>query len=84
MRAESQPTSAEQPTVLPALRFDVNEAAAILRISRAQLYVRIQQGAIKVQKDGSRTYVSRPELERYVAQCDRLVDTNRCDRAPDS
>lgn len=70
MRANTKPAAPELQTLLPVLRFDVTEAATILRMSRAQLYVRIQEGAIKIQKDGARTYVSRPELERYVAQCD--------------
>ena len=54
---------------LPALRFEVFEAAQILRMSRAQLYHRIQEGAITPQKDGARTYITRAELERYVAAC---------------
>jgi hypothetical protein len=54
---------------LPALRFEVYEAALILRMSRAQLYNRIHEGSIKPQKDGSRTYITRGELERYVASC---------------
>jgi hypothetical protein len=48
------------------LRFAVAEAAQILRMSRAQLYNRINDGAIKPQKDGARTYITRVELERYV------------------
>jgi Helix-turn-helix domain len=54
---------------LPALRFEVYEAARILRMSRAQLYNRIHEGCIKPQKDGSRTYITWGELERYVAAC---------------
>jgi excisionase family DNA binding protein len=55
----------------PSLRFDITEAASILRMSRAQLYNRIHDGAIRPQKDGSRTYITRTELERYVAACER-------------
>ena len=55
--------------VLPCLRFEVNEAAQILRMSRAQLYNRIQDGSLKPQKDGARTYITRAELERYVDAC---------------
>jgi excisionase family DNA binding protein len=51
---------------LPSLRFEVCEAAQILRMSRAQLYNRIHDGSLKPQKDGSRTYITRSELERYV------------------
>jgi hypothetical protein len=57
------------PNPLPALRFEIVEAALILRMSRAQLYTRIQEGVIKPQKDGARTYITRPELERYVEAC---------------
>ena len=55
--------------VVPALRFGVAEAARMLRMSRAQLYNRISDGALKPQKDGSRTYFTRAELERYVSAC---------------
>ena len=53
----------------PLLRFDVTEAAQILRMSRAQLYNRIGEGVLQAQKDGTRTYISLAELERYVASC---------------
>jgi len=55
---------------LPSLRFEVPEAARILRMSRAALYIRIGRGAIKAQKDGARAYITLTELERYVASCD--------------
>ena len=54
---------------LPSLRFEVPEAAQILRMSRAQLYNRIHDGSLKPQKDGARTYITRAELERYVQSC---------------
>lgn len=54
----------------PSLRFDIAEAASILRMSRAQLYNRIHDGSIRPHKDGSRTYITRTELERYVSACD--------------
>ena len=57
--------------LLPALRFEVSEAARILRMSRAQLYNRINDGALRPQKDGARTYITRSELERYVEACGR-------------
>jgi len=66
-RIVCSPEPPEHP--LPALRFEIPEAAAILRMSRAQLYNRIQSGTIKPQKDGSRTYITRTELERYVGAC---------------
>jgi len=57
-------------SALPALRFEISEASHILRMSRAQLYHRIGQGATKIQKDGARTYITLGELERYVKSCD--------------
>jgi hypothetical protein len=66
--AKSTPGSAALP--LPILRFGIAEAAQMLRMSRAQLYVRISDGAIRPQKDGARTYITRAELDRYVDACD--------------
>ena len=66
--AKRSPTD-QAPVTLPALLFEVAEAASMLRLSRAQLYRRIQDGAIRPQKDGSRTYFTRAELERYVKSC---------------
>jgi excisionase family DNA binding protein len=51
---------------LPQLRFEIIEAARILRMSRATLYERIKAGEIKAQKDGRRRYISAIELQRYV------------------
>ena len=66
-----QKCSSEPPVTmsLPALRFEILEAAQILRMSRAQLYNRIHEGTINPQKDGSRTYITRVELERYIESC---------------
>jgi predicted DNA-binding transcriptional regulator AlpA len=68
MNAQVRHTNFPQLT-LPSLRFDIPEAAKILRMSRAQLYIRIQEGSITPQKDGARTYIARSELERYVEAC---------------
>jgi len=57
------------PDPLPPLRLNVPEAARSLRMSRAQLYKRMHEGAIKAQKDGGRTYFTRTELRRYVNSC---------------
>jgi hypothetical protein len=63
---------------LPVLRFEISEASRILRMSRAQLYHRIGEGVIRIQKDGARTYITMGELERYVGACDeRAVKTGR-------
>ena len=68
MPALKSPVQAAAPALL-SLRFEVSEAAEILRMSRAQLYNRIQDGSLKPQKDGARTYITRAELERYVQAC---------------
>ena len=52
---------------LPHLRFEISEAANILRISRATLYERIRDGLIATQKDGRRTFITDDELRRYVS-----------------
>ena len=52
---------------LPQLRFEISEVAHILRLSRATLYERIRCGEIKTQKDDRRSYVTAPELHRYIA-----------------
>ena len=65
-------------SALPVLRFEISEASRILRMSRAQLYHRIGEGAIRIQKDGARTYITMGELERYVEACDeRVAKTGR-------
>lgn len=52
---------------LPQLRFEIPEAARILRISRATLYGRIRDGLIGTQKDGRRTFITAIALQRYVS-----------------
>ena len=69
MTAKTRPRVESPLNALPPLRFEVIEAARILRMSRAQLYNRIQEGSIRPQKDGARTYFTRDELERYVKCC---------------
>lgn len=59
----------EPQILLPALRFEVTEAARILRMSRAQVYSRIHADMLTPQKDGARTYITRVELEHYVESC---------------
>jgi hypothetical protein len=48
-------------------RYDIDEAAAYLRISRASLYLRISSGLIAVTKDASnpkRTFIAGSEIAR--------------------
>ena len=57
---------------LPILRFEIIEAARILRMSRATLYDRIRAGELKAQKDGRRRYVTAAELQRNIASRNAL------------
>ena len=52
---------------LPHLRFEIIEAARILRLSRATIYERIRHGELKAQKDGRRRYITAVEIHRYIA-----------------
>jgi Helix-turn-helix domain len=76
MTARTSPPESP-PSPLPNLRFEIVEAAQILRMSRAQLYNRIQEGSIRVQKDGMRTYITHAELERYVDSCTTRIPAAR-------
>jgi len=65
-------TPTPAPTV-PSLRlrYSVAEASRILGISRAKLYLRIQEGVIDKQKDGARTFITHHQIERYIEWCDQ-------------
>lgn len=52
----------------PPLRYEISEAARLLRISRATLYERIREGLIRTQKDGHRSFITAAELQRYVTE----------------
>jgi len=65
----TKPQTGKTTVVLPILRCEIGEAARILRLSRSSLYNRIQEGSIRRQKDGKRTYITRAELERYIESC---------------
>lgn len=45
--------------------FTIAEACKILKLSRATLYRRAEEGKIKLVKDGAHTFVSGAELARY-------------------
>lgn len=62
---------------LPHLRFEITEAARILRISRATLYERIRGGLITTQKDGRRTFITAAELHRYVTPSGETTRSHR-------
>ena len=77
-----EPDSEAAVLALPNLRFEVSEAARILRISRALLYNRIHEGSLRPQKDGARTYITQAELERYVESCNRPTEHHRTEETP--
>lgn len=49
-------------------RNTIEEALAILKVSKPTLYRRIAQGLLKVTKDGARTFISGAELVRYLSE----------------
>ncbi len=59
-----------------SLRFGMAEAAEILQMSRAQLYKRIKSGALRRQKDGTRTYITREELDAMFSPAMRAPARN--------
>lgn len=52
------------PPVDPNQRYGIDEANAYLRQSRAKTYNDIAAGALKVIKDGKRTYIPGSEIVR--------------------
>lgn len=48
-------------------RYALSEAFQLLGIARSVGYVRIREGALHIQKDGRRSFVTAAELDRYVA-----------------
>jgi len=61
----------QQLAQLEPLRYSVPEAAKLIRKSVAGVYIAIKQGRLTLTKDGRRSYITRTELERYVAACDQ-------------
>lgn len=68
-------TSDIRPGSISPMRLSIPEAAAALRCSRALLYKRIQAGALRVQKDGARSFITPGELARYVEELERASVT---------
>lgn len=52
------------------IRYNIEEAADLLRMSRAQLYQRIRHGEIRAHEDGRRRYISAAAVKEYVARLD--------------
>jgi len=59
----------------PALRFEISEAARMLRLSRSTLYERIRAGELQAQHDGGRRFITAAELQRYIAAKDTASGT---------
>lgn len=49
-------------------RFDIDEVTALSGISRSSLYRDIRDGKLTIIKDGRRTLVFGPTLQKYLAQ----------------
>lgn len=57
-------------------RLTLDEASALLRLSKAAIYLRAQAGLIRLIKDGRRTFVLESEIERYSREaCSNFVST---------
>jgi excisionase family DNA binding protein len=50
-------------------RYSIPEAAALLGLSRATIYVRERAGRLTLHRDGSRTFIAADEIDRYLAAC---------------
>jgi excisionase family DNA binding protein len=61
-----------RPAVVPVL-YDVDEAAAALRLSRSLLYELIRSGRLRTVKAGRRRLVPVAALEEYVASLDGVA-----------
>jgi hypothetical protein len=58
----------EPPPLGSKARYRVEEAAAMIGISRAMLFQRMAQGRLTSIKDGKRTFVTDDEIRRYSLQ----------------
>lgn len=47
-------------------RYSIDEAAALLGVSRIHLYNRINRGELKIVRDGARVFIAHKELYRYA------------------
>jgi hypothetical protein len=47
-------------------RYPLSEAFKLLGIARSVGYVRIREGALRIQKDGRRSFVTAREIDRYT------------------
>lgn len=56
---------------LDAARYTTREAMAILKLKSTAFWARTRDGRLKIQRDGTRVFVSGEELKRYLAACEQ-------------
>jgi hypothetical protein len=54
----------QMPPIDPRQRYTIEETKAYLRLSRASVYQRINNGSLQIIKDGKRTFVPGSEIAR--------------------
>ena len=64
MYAPNSAALAALPPVDALQRYEIHEASAYLRQSRARTYNQIKRGELRVIKDGKRTYIPGSEIVR--------------------
>lgn len=52
------------------IRYTIAETGELLRLSRSTLYQRVSAGLLRLSHDGSRAFVTKAEIERYLASCE--------------
>ena len=57
-------------------RYRLTEAFELLGLPRSSGYERIRSGALRLQKDGRRSYISAAEIDRYVRSRDASSRTS--------
>jgi excisionase family DNA binding protein len=57
-------TTPPLPVLDERQRYDVDEAARLLRLSRAQIYVDMREGNLRFIKDGRRSFIPGSEIIR--------------------
>ena len=60
---------------LNKLRYPPREAQELLSLGSTKFWARVKEGALRLQHDGGRRFVTRDELQRYLAACDESSAT---------
>lgn len=68
IEAPAHPVSAWPLLPLDKPLYETEEAAAVLRVHRATLYRRLQEGTLKYVKIGARTFIRRDDLEAMLSE----------------